>query len=80
MREELELKTVVLWVVVLATVIAAAAIGLVYLAVVAQVLPSGFGVLSTVDPTLRMVILIAVLAAIAVGAWFALLKAKSADR
>jgi H+/Cl- antiporter ClcA len=80
MRQELELKTVVVWVVVLAVVITAAAIGLVYLGVVAQALPSGFGVLSNVDPTLRMVILIAILGAIAVGAWLALLKVKAADR
>jgi H+/Cl- antiporter ClcA len=80
MREELELKTVVVWVVVLAVVITAAGIGLVYLGFVAQALPSGFGVLSNVDPTLRMVVLIAILAAIAVGAWLALLKVKAADR
>jgi amino acid permease len=77
MRDKMELKTVALWIVVLGVIIGVIGVGLVYLGAVAKALPTGFGVLSNVDPIVRMIILIAILAVIAVLAWLAMPKGKS---
>ncbi len=77
MQQKMPLRTVVTWVVVLGVVIIALGVGLVYLGAVAKALPTGFGVLSNVDPLMRMVILIVVLAIIGVGAWVVMPKHKA---
>ncbi len=69
-------RTVVIWVVLLGVLMIGLGVGLVYLGAVAQALPSGFGVLSNVSPMARMIILIAVLAVIAIGAWIALRRTR----
>jgi len=74
--QKMELRTVVTWIVVLGTLLIIAGVGLIYLGAVAKALPTGFGVLSTVDPTVREIILIIVLAVIAVIAWAVLPKSR----
>jgi amino acid permease len=70
----MDLRTVITWILVVAVVVVIAGVGLVYLGAVAKALPTGFGVLSNVDPMIRTLILIVVLAVIAVGAWLLMPK------
>lgn len=77
MNKKMPLSTVVTWVVVLGVVIIALGVGLVYLGAVAKALPTGFGVMANVDPLMRMVILIVILAIIGIVAWVLMPKRTS---
>jgi amino acid permease len=79
-RRRMDLRTVITWIVVLAVVLVVAGVGLVYLGAVAKALPTGFGVLSNIDPLVRTLILIVVLAVIAVVAWVLMPKGGAGPR
>jgi hypothetical protein len=73
----MSLRTVVVWIVVIAVIMIAAGVGLLYLGAVAKVLPKGLGLFATLPDLVQAVIWIVVLAVIAVGAWVLMPKARS---
>jgi biotin transporter BioY len=76
-EKKMSLRTVVIWIAVVAVVMIAAGVGLLYLGAVAKVLPKGLGLFANLPDLVQAVIWIVVLAVIAVGAWVLMPKAKS---
>lgn len=78
-KQRMSLATTVIWIVVIAVVMIAAGVGLLYLGAVAKVMPKGFGLFSTLPDLVQAVIWIVVLAVIAVGAWLIYPKKKKSS-
>jgi len=67
-----------MWIVIVAVIMIAAGVGLVYLGAVAKVMPKGLGLFATLPDLERAAILIIILAVIGAGAWFIYPKEKAA--
>ena len=77
-HQRMSTSTVVMWIVIVAVIMIAAGVGLVYLGAVAKVMPKGLGLFATLPDLERAAILIIILAVIGAGAWFIYPKEKAA--